>query len=161
MAPPPKKLLREFELSHFEDSPPPKEACKEKDDDDVVVDVDEVIKSVDEKNKNEPAWKSEASFLDLVRLQSRDGFWDLHSSFVCEKSNGKLPDIGVDLSESPIVLKRVTSTVFTLAYLEKFFGDAAGKWKFAKEKGFRWLKRINGDVNWEQIIKNAIPSITK
>lgn len=122
---------------------------------------DEEESFVLEKVKPEPDWKSEASAVDILRLQSRDGFWDLHSSFVEDRCGGKMPEIGIDLSESPIVKKRVVSTVFTIAYLLKFFKESPGKWKFAKEKGMKWLKRIEGSVNWEKIIEDAIPSITK
>lgn len=107
-------------------------------------------------------WNEEASVSDVIRLQSRDGFWDLPSLFVTKKLEGKPIEVpGVDLSASPIVKKRVVSTVFTLAYLEKFFSDNTGRWRFAKEKAFKWLKRIEASVNWEQVINGVIPSITK
>ncbi|KAK8871880.1 von Willebrand factor A domain-containing protein 5A [Tritrichomonas musculus] len=114
----------------------------------------------EEAHEKDP-WEADASAVDIVRLQSRDGFWDLPSSFITNKAGGKLPEIGIDLSESPIVRKRAISTVFTLGYLMKFLGDSSGKWRFAKEKGLKWLKRIESSVNWDQIIAEIIESISK
>lgn len=84
------------------------------------------------------------------------------SAFITEKCGGKSPELaGIDLSESPIVRKRVISTIFTLAYLEKFEKEILNRWKFAKEKGLKWLKRIESSANWDQIIIGILLEITK
>lgn len=115
----------------------------------------------EEKEETKPAWNEDVKEVDVVRLQSRDGFWDLPSNFVTEKCGGASVEIGLDLSESPIIKKRVVSTVFSLAYLKKFFETSNGKWRSAKEKGLKWLRRIEASVNWIDIIKYLIPSISK
>ena len=78
------------------------------------------------------------------------------SAFITEKCGGKSPELaGIDLSESPIVRKRVISTIFTLAYLEKFEKEILNRWKFAKEKG------LESSANWDQIIIGSLLEITK
>lgn len=106
-------------------------------------------------------WADSASFVDIIRLQSRDGFWDLPSSFESQKLGEKSIDVGIDLEDSPIVKKRVMSTVFTLGYLAKFYDGDSNKLKFAKEKSLKWLMRINSTANWEEIIANNISLISK
>lgn len=125
--------------------------------DDVTADTN-LINEID----SSKVWSNDASAVDIIRLQSRDGFWDLPSAFITEKCSGKSPELaGIDLSESPIVRKRVISTIFTLAYLEKFEKEILNRWKFAKEKGLKWLKRIESSVNWEQIIIGILSEIIK
>ena len=132
------------------------------DDNDVDSSPESVKPPVEEEIDKSKVWNEEVAVSDVIRLQSRDGFWDLPSLFVTKKLEGKPIEVpGVDLSASPIVKKRVVSTVFTLAYLEKFFGENTGRWRFAKEKALKWLKRIESSVNWEQVINGVIPSITK
>ena len=118
----------------------------------------------DSKNKVDPSkiWPDSCQVSDVIRLQSKDGFWDLPSSFIASKFGGEILTVpGLDLSESPIVKKRVSSTLFTLGFLKKFFGENTGKWKFAKEKGIRWLMKINSAKNWEEVVDAIIPKISK
>ena len=68
---------------------------------------------------------------------------------------------GLDISESPILKKRVSSTLFTLGFLKKFFSENFGKWKFANEKGIRWLMRIDSAKNWEEAVDAIISKISK
>lgn len=131
-----------------------------------AVENNDAHQQVPEKNVEEidmsKVWKDDCSVEDIIRLQSRDGFWDLPSLFISKKCKEKLPEIpGIDFSELPIVRKRVISTVFTLAYLAKFNAENAGRWKYAKEKGIKWLKRMESTINWEQIINENISCIDK
>ncbi|KAK8845864.1 von Willebrand factor A domain-containing protein 5A [Tritrichomonas musculus] len=104
-------------------------------------------------------WDKNASTSDVIRLQSRDGFWDLPTSFVSKSFGGSLPNIEVDLSHSPIIKKRVMSSIFALGFLEKFQKTNLNKWKHAKEKCFKWLKRINSSVDWDKIIQSCLTKI--
>lgn len=164
-----KKMKMRFSKKKGKKSSIPDDADEDNDDADDADAVDAADSSpesvkppVEEEIDPSKVWNEEASVSDVIRLQSRDGFWDLPSLFVTKKLEGKPIEVpGVDLSASPIVKKRVVSTVFTLAYLEKFFSDNTGRWRFAKEKAFKWLKRIEASVNWEQVINGVIPSITK
>ena len=104
-------------------------------------------------------WDKNASTSDVIRLQSRDGFWDLPTSFVSKSFGGSLPNIEVDLSHSPIIKKRVMSSIFALGFLEKFQKTNLNKWKHAKEKCFKWLKRINSSVDWDKIIQSYLTKI--
>lgn len=120
-------------------------------------------KSSMEETRNEipKDWKNDASVSDIVRIQSRDGFWDLTSSFINEKCNMKVIKDNITFAlDSALVEKRICSTLFAIAYLEKYYQELANKWKFAAEKGFRWLKKINSDANWAQIIDMIVPCIS-
>lgn len=86
-------------------------------------------------------WSDDAPFVDIIKLQSKDGFWDLPTDFISKKFSGKDLLIDVDFSHSPILKKRVISTVFTLAFLAKFHFSDEKKWQYSKEKGFSWLMR--------------------
>ena len=123
----------------------------------IEIDVEEIDMS--------KVWKDDCSVEDIIRFQSRDGFWDLSSLFVSRKCKGKLPEIsgnsrnrffGVTNDQK----KRVISTVFTLAKV-KFNTENAGRWKFAKEKGIKWLKRMKSTINCEEIINGIISCIDK
>ena len=106
-------------------------------------------------------WDDDAPAINIIRLQSRNGFWDLPSSFVIKKNSGNMLLINeIDSNLSPIVKKRVVSTVFTLAYLKKFHNENPNKWKFAIEKGVCWLKMIVS-ANWMQIIEESMKDILK
>ena len=98
--------------------------------------------------------------LDIMRLQKVDGFWDIPSSFIYTKTGGKIPEIDVDFTElSPIIKKRVISTVFCLCYLFKFNKENINKWNFEKEKSLKWLNKISPTLNWITLIERNIPNI--
>ena len=106
-------------------------------------------------------WDDDSPAINIIRLQSRDGFWDLPSSFVIKKNSGQMLLINeINLNLSPILKKRIVSTVFTLAYLKKFHNENPNKWKFAIEKGVCWLKMIVS-ANWLQIIEESMKDILK
>ncbi|KAK8837758.1 von Willebrand factor A domain-containing protein 5A [Tritrichomonas musculus] len=105
-------------------------------------------------------WSDDAPFVDIIKLQSKDGFWDLPTDFISKKFSGKDLLIDVDFSHSPILKKRVISTVFTLAFLAKFHFSDEKKWQYSKEKGFSWLKRIDFEEKWDEIVNKIIPDIS-
>lgn len=98
--------------------------------------------------------------LDIMRLQKVDGFWDIPSAFIYAKTGGKIPEIDVDFTElSPIIKKRVISTIFCLCYLFKFNKENIKKWNFEKEKSLKWLNKISPKLNWITLIESNIPNI--
>lgn len=150
---PRKKLERESKREKDKDS----SSRAANDSDDIIITKDGLINKVDPSK----IWPDSCQISDIVRLQSRDGFWDLPSSFIASKFSGEMPSVpGLDLSESPILKKRVSSTLFTLGFLKKFFSENSGKWKFAKEKGIRWLMRIDSAKNWEEVVDAIISKIS-
>ena len=51
-------------------------------------------------------------------------------------------------SYSPLIAKRIISTIFTIAYLEKLYIRRISQWTNSKEKGLKWLMKINSTTNW-------------
>lgn len=67
------------------------------------------------------AWKNNVSIDEIVKLQSRDGFWDISTKFIVMHfmNESDMPSFGTSFSNA-IIEKRVRSTVFVLAFLSKY-----------------------------------------
>ncbi|KAK8897039.1 von Willebrand factor A domain-containing protein 5A [Tritrichomonas musculus] len=118
------------------------------------------ISQEEKEEENNIVFDTNITPIDIMRLQKVDGFWDLPSAFIYEKTGGKIPEIDIDFSEmSPIIKKRVISTIFCLCYLFKFNKENINKWNFEKEKSLKWLNKISSTLNWDTLIESNIPNI--
>ncbi|KAK8843217.1 von Willebrand factor A domain-containing protein 5A [Tritrichomonas musculus] len=97
------------------------------------------------------AWNNNAGASEIVKLQSRDGFWDISTKFMAKhfSSESDIPSIGKHFG-NVIIEKRVRSTVFVLAFLTKFHSENFGG--NSQSKALKWLNKINKTVNWDEII---------
>lgn len=97
------------------------------------------------------AWKNNATIDEIVKLQSRDGFWDISTKFIIEHflNESDIPKIGTSFGNA-IIEKRVRSTVFVLAFLSKYHIENYGG--NSQLKALKWLNKIKKTVNWELII---------
>lgn len=105
-------------------------------------------------------WNDDSSLSDILKIQNCDGFWDLPSSFIDLKTNGKSINLGIDLSNfSASIINRIKSTIFTIAYLEKFYNDEKSKWENAKINSFKWLSEIDSNAKWDEIVTSNAENI--
>lgn len=105
-------------------------------------------------------WNDDSSLSDILKIQNCDGFWDLPSSFIDLKTNSKSIFLRIDLSNfSASIINRIISTIFTIAYLEKFYNDEKSKWENAKINSFKWLSEIDSNAKWDEIITSNAENI--
>lgn len=118
----------------------------------------------DDGDDSRHSWSNDASVVDIVKMQSRDGFWDISTKFVSchfgDDKEGEAPSIGFEI-DNAMIMKRVRSTVFVLAYLTKYHSKDEGMWNNSKEKALKWLCKINKTARWEDSISNFIENLQR
>ncbi|KAH0792825.1 von Willebrand factor type A domain containing protein [Histomonas meleagridis] len=98
--------------------------------------------------------KNSFDFMDIVKLQQIEGYW--------EKNQKILEFAG--LQEYPTLteikncegMDRVISTVLAVAVLRKKALEKRDSWQLIETKALNWLKGINNDINWDEIINRYI-----
>lgn len=138
-------------------SPPPPQYINhfaEPDDHDVHIDEKEI--------HSNNSWNEDASITDIVKMQTRDGFWDISTKFIESHfiDNKKTVSVGISFG-NPMIDKRVKSTVFVLAFMLKYFSENEKILKNSHQKAIKWLNKINKSTKWDEIISNFKENIQR
>lgn len=87
------------------------------------------------------------SMTNVISRQTFDGYWDDYVNLF----NMLGQNIAVDFGDS-----KVNSTVIALALLENHEKHRKDAWKLIKDKAIAWLKLINEEKDWNQIIQGIV-----
>ena len=100
-----------------------------------------------------------ADLVDIVSLQKVEGNWiDVPNKIVGENNelNELLQKILNWSKENNLgdLNNAIVATVFCLSFMTKFKKENFEMWKLIYNKGIDWLKSVNGNINWDNLIKS-------
>lgn len=101
-----------------------------------------------------------SDLIKIVSQQSVDGNWNDMPNQVLNDDNKELNELILKImnwsneNDFGDMKNAVVATVFSLAFMSKFKKEKFEIWKLIYSKGIEWLISINGNINWDNLIKS-------